>query len=182
MGPPPQRVGSGGPPKGRLPPTGGNARTTPGANAPKAGSSKEAPVKAVVVPENPLRRVDTIRVSLRKEGACTASRSDVYKILFQSNVDIRHVYSTATGFSVIADNPSEVEKLISSSMVTKLAEIKLKPLPPPELLARRTVVVRGVDELVGSHSAESIKEEISRNDSGVMVKSVIKIPNRPKFF
>ena len=156
-----------------------NVAGRPGTERAQTAGRSSAPTP---LPTNPIKRSDTIRVSLRKTSESSCDRQELYKILFMSDIDVRHVYTVPTGFSVIADNPGAVEKILGSNMATKLAAVNLKPLPPPELLARRTVVVRGVDEMVGSHSAESIKHEINRNNQGITVENVIKIPNRQRFF
>ena len=190
-GPPPAPGRKVGPPGPKGPPRGGGTNgppPPPGAStSARAQNGKPAVVEGSKTSQqaplsNPVRRMDTIRVSLRKIGDCTTEREQVYKLLFENNVDVRHIFPAATGFSVIADNPAAVEKILSSGLTSKLAALKLKPLPPPELLARRTIVVRGVDEMVGSHSAESIKEEINKNNTGITVESAIKIPNRSRFF
>ena len=178
-------------PGASAPPKGGQklrGAAPPGRAATKPTPSREGPSKRPDPPAqktlvfNNTTKNDTIRVTLKKSVTAEIDKKEVYKVLFVNNVDIKHILKTPVGFSVITDDPKSVEKILSSGIVSKLEEINLKPIAPPELQARKTLVIRGVDEMVGSHTAEATKTEIEAQNPGIQLESVIKIPNRNRFF
>ena len=135
-------------------------------------------------PDNPPTRIKKTNVSLRKlNNKDVIERKDVYKLLCENNVIINHVYNTPSGFTVKMDNPRSVDQILSDKIADKLkASLNLVPNPPPQHLSQRSVVVRGIDEVLGGNSAEAIKDEIIKNNADLNIESVIKFGGMTRTF
>ena len=73
------------------------------------------------------------------------------------------------GFSVVCDKQANIDKLLTDDARAKLAGINLAPVMPPELLAKRTLLVRQVDDSVGGRPDTELLAEINRTQSWARV-------------
>ena len=135
-------------------------------------------------PENPMIRSKKSNITLRKiNREDTIERKEVYKFLCQNDVLINHVYNTPSGFTVKTDSPRSVDLILSDRIAKKLeSQLKLTPISPPEHQSHKTVVVKGIDEILGGNSAEAIKEEIIKNNADLKIESVIKFNGMTRIF
>ena len=135
-------------------------------------------------PENPVSKTKKSNITLRKiNSSDVVERKDVYKLLCVNNILINHVYNTPSGFTVKTDSPRSIDQILAEGFASKLkAELKLTPIPPPEYLSQKTVVVKGIDDVLGGNSAEAIKDEILRNNPELKIESVIKFNGMTRIF
>lgn len=66
----------------------------------------------------------------------------------------------------------DVETLFSDSLLEGLAVCGFKPLPPRELIARRSVIVTRVDSSIFDYSPEDLRVEIESRNPGLKVAHV----------
>ena len=135
------------------------------------------------LPVNPPIRSKKSNITLKKENpGDVIERKEVYKLLCENDVLITHVYNTPSGFTVKTDSPRSIDQILANRVSNRLKSLKLTPIPPPDYMSQKTVVVKGVDEILGGQSAEAIKEEILNQNAGLKIESVIKFNGMTRIF
>ena len=136
------------------------------------------------LPSNPPVRSKKCNITLQKiNPKDVIERKEVYKLLCENDVLITHVYDNKTGFTVKTDSPRSIDQILGDRVSNKLkSHLKLKPVPPQEYSSQKTVVVKGVDEILGGQPAEAIKEEILKNNADLRIESVIKFNGMTRTF
>ena len=79
------------------------------------------------------------------------------------------------------DTESTVDLLLTPNAKSKLAQINLKPIAPPDIVALKTILARLLEDEVGGRSASDISSDLKHNHPDWNLE-VIKIPDRTRFF
>ena len=145
------------------PPGGGQPHGRPHHNATKTPSFKIF-----------LRRITTT-AAVHKERVLEVACGDL-------QVPLTKLIPAPNGFSAVCDKQANIDKLLTDDARAKLAAINLAPVMPPELLAKRTLLVRQVDDSVGSRSDSDILAEINRAQPWARISQVIKLPGKTRMF
>lgn len=112
-----------------------------------------------------------------KDHSPTASnrRGKIWEIIGVINAPIYKLNETSGGFFAIGDDNS-IEKLCLSENKEIFRNNSFEILNPPELNARKTVVVRGVDRQIADYTAEEIAANIASSNNWASVEEAIKLP------
>lgn len=93
------------------------------------------------------------------------------------NVPFTRIFSTNEGFKVICRNENDADKIQSKEAKQELEKIGLQLIIPPETKARKSIILRQLDHIIGANPAEEIKEEIEKENKWIKIEEVIKIKN-----
>lgn len=93
------------------------------------------------------------------------------------NVPFTRIFNTNEGYKVICRNENDADKIQSKEAKQELEKIGLQLIIPPETKARKSIILRRLDQIIGTHTAEEIKEEIEKENEWIKIEEVIKIKN-----
>ena len=82
---------------------------------------------------------------------------------------------TTNGFIAYTDQNSTIDNLTSNKGLTELRKINLETVTPPEIRAKRTVFIRGLDHTVGQRTADEITNELTTRHDWLTNITVTKI-------
>ena len=82
-----------------------------------------------------------------------------------------------TGFIAYTDQNSTIDALTSNKGLTELNKLNLETITPPEIRAKRTVFIRGLDFTVGRRDAGEIAQELTTRQNWLTNITVTKIKN-----
>ena len=82
---------------------------------------------------------------------------------------------TTNGFNAYTDLDATVDALTSVKGLSEFRRLNLEPQVPPEIKARRTVFVRGLDSSVGSQTVGDITDELVKNHDWIKYVLATKI-------
>lgn len=93
------------------------------------------------------------------------------------NVPFTRIFNTNEGFKVICRSEQDADKILSKDAQVELEKIGLQVIVPPETKARRSILLRQLDQLIGQNSPEDIKDEIERENDWIKIEEVVKMKN-----
>lgn len=101
------------------------------------------------------------------------------EILCRRDIEILRIFNTFDGFAVLTINEQHADSIFSIETKQELAQNEFTPVMPPELKAKKSVIIPRVDDLIYEWSAVQIKEELEKNNSwiGEDLETVYKFPN-----
>lgn len=99
-------------------------------------------------------------------------------ICSKSHVKLGHFKAFDDNFLVYCSSAEDAEKLFMNPSLDELHEEGLNPIMPPELRAKRSVIIRNVDDLIYNNDCEQIKSEIQTVNEWAIVTEVIKFKVR----
>ena len=105
------------------------------------------------------------------------NRNDVFKtVCVNLKGFLTRLNDTHQGFTAFSDLPETIDILTSTKGLTELRKINLEPLTPPEIRAKRTVFMRGLDyDIVKNHTTDEIREEFMTRQPWLTNLTVFKI-------
>lgn len=93
------------------------------------------------------------------------------------NVPFTRIFPTNVGFKVICRNETDADKIQSTEAKQELEKIGLHLIISPETKARKSIILRQLDQIIGINSAEDIKKEVEKENAWIKVEEVVKIKN-----
>lgn len=101
------------------------------------------------------------------------------EILARHDIFITKLIPLSDGFAVIISNDQELDKIFKTSTTEDLEKNNLHPLIPPELKARRSIIIPGVDNHIYNNPEEDIQAEIEDKNSWAtgQIETIFKFPN-----
>lgn len=93
------------------------------------------------------------------------------------NVPFTRIFATNEGFKVICRNETDADKILGKDVKPELEKIGLQVIVPPETNARRSIILRQLDHIIGENTPDDIKEELERENSWIKIEEVIKMKN-----
>ncbi|XP_076054813.1 uncharacterized protein LOC143033360 [Oratosquilla oratoria] len=116
------------------------------------------------------------RLKLRETRPSTGSnkRGTIWKTLTNLNIHIQRLFSNGPLHTILADD-STIEELTKKENKTAFSKEGLE-IMDPELNAKKTLIIKQVDDHIHEKSPEDIKTKIERLNP-VKVNTVIKLPN-----
>ena len=97
------------------------------------------------------------------------------QLVYDSGFRVHRVFKAGTGFVILADD-HVIEDIVESGNAAKFKAQGFEPLEPPELNAKRTIVLTGVDTFISMHNNQDIAQEIERSNPTLKVSAVVKLP------
>ena len=119
----------------------------------------------------------SLKVKLRRNGL-KASRVAVLEVICEFGVKCSKLHIIDDQVMLLFCNSHvDVDRIFSSECMKKLSEIDCDPRVPPDLQAKRSIIVRKLDNFIYEQCCDDIGAEIERSNDGLHVRSVHKFPN-----
>lgn len=113
-----------------------------------------------------------------KDKKTKVKKEEVKKIAFNNlHIPFVRLFETPDGFKAICRNDEEIDKVLSKKARDEFDKIGITVITPPEIRAKRSIFIRKIEEDVGSHTEQEIKNELEDKNSWMSVAEVIKIKN-----
>ena len=75
---------------------------------------------------------------------------------------------------VLCNSSNDLDTLFSSDCISELEAVGCKPILPPDLKSKRSLILRRCDDQILNHREEDIKSEIEKQNDSVKVKEIFK--------
>jgi len=119
-----------------------------------------------------------VRIRLLCNDGALPSKEELLRVLVDHNVRITSVRITNNQFfDVFCTDDDNSDKIFSRDCVRGLNDINCEAVLPPNIKAKRTVILRNLDPLIYQNDIEQIKLEIQCENSQFVVDDLFKFPN-----
>lgn len=106
------------------------------------------------------------------------ARAEVKSIACNNiGVPFVRLYEIPDGYKAVCRDDEEVDKLLSNTARKEMEKHGLMIITPPEIKAKRSFFIRGMEEDVGENTADDFKNELEDKNPWLVVTDVIKIKN-----
>jgi len=106
----------------------------------------------------------------------TPSKITVFETIFKKlNCQLTKLIPIETGFIAITDSSKSRDTLTSTRGISELKKINLTPTESREQQANKTLFIKRVDSVAGSHTPDEIKAELQQNHPWLEIVNVYKI-------
>lgn len=116
-----------------------------------------------------------IRLKHQDKQNQTEARNVVELAYGKFNVPFTRIFATNEGYKVICRNENDADKILGKEAKKELEKLGLQVIVPPETKARRSIILRHLDQIIGTNTPEDIKAEIERENNWLKIEEVIKI-------
>lgn len=104
------------------------------------------------------------------------NKEEVSAICFAKfKTPIAAFFDTPDGFRAVFRSDGDAERLFTSEAKKELDKVNLTIIAPPEMKAKRTLVIKRLESFIGSKEKDEIKKEIEEQNNWMKIKEVIKI-------
>lgn len=119
------------------------------------------------------------RVKIKHPSPCRDTKLSLLDILGQHDIYAARIIPLKDGYLVITSRDEEVDTVFNNDCADALKENDFTAVMPPDLRAKRTVLLFGIDEDAYAHSPEELINEIYRVNEYTInsIDSVYKFPN-----
>ena len=105
-----------------------------------------------------------IKVKNSQEGQ---NKIQLLRILSQNQVYATKIITLPDGYVVLTKSDDDLDIIFSKDIKAILTEANFSPLVPPELKAKRSVILFRVDDHIYNNSAEEIKGELINENTWI---------------
>ena len=118
------------------------------------------------------------RVRIKHLDPSPTTKLKLLKTLSENQIYATKIITTPDSFVVLTRTDDEIDKIFKLQCSTALKEAGFEPIIPPELRAKRTIIIFNVDEFILSNTEQEIKEELIRENGWINggIESIFKIP------
>lgn len=117
-----------------------------------------------------------VRVKI-KTAKDPSNKINLLGICSKNGIRVTRVHEAADGYTLICASIDDIDVLLSDRVQDLLTACALVCIAPPQLKARRSVIVRRVDNHIYEHSVDEIRGEVQDKNSWADVVDVVKFPN-----
>ncbi|MPC38830.1 hypothetical protein E2C01_032346 [Portunus trituberculatus] len=120
-----------------------------------------------------------LRVKIKtKDSKDPRRHSILLQILSNNDIFITKLIPVNDGFVVITSTDEDQDKIFLIQIAKSLEEHKLYPQLPPELRAKRSIIIFNVDPYIYNNTEEEITEELKQQNPWISnINNVFKFPN-----
>lgn len=102
----------------------------------------------------------------------------LWECIGTSGIFAQNIIEANKDFIVIA-NDETIENITARPLKEKATQHGFEVIPPPEAIAKRTLVIKNINKNIQDSSNDEVKESIERSND-VVVEEVIRIPSAPR--
>ena len=119
------------------------------------------------------------RIKIKCKSPSRENKLKLSEILNKNDIEVRRYFNTYDSFAVLTVSEHDADSLFSPEIKSALAQHEFIPVMPPELRAKKSVIIPRTDDLIYEWSPDNIKEEIIKNNLwiGDDLETVYKFPN-----
>ena len=117
------------------------------------------------------------RIKIKHPSPYNAIKLKLLRTLSEDQIYAIKIISTPDSYVVLTRSADEIDKIFQVQCLAALRDEGFEPIIPPELRAKRIIIIFNVDEFILSNTESEIKELI--NENGWItggIKSIFKIP------
>jgi len=118
------------------------------------------------------------RISIACQQGSVPGKADLLRNLSEHDVGISGIKVEASSCLVYCNSDKDVDNLFSPECIASLSSLRCKPVLPPQLRAKRTVLLHRVDEVIYENDPQVILQEIVRCNPELIVDDVYKFVGR----
>ncbi len=106
-------------------------------------------------------------------------KSGLLAILSNNDIYVTKLIPVSDGYVIITSNDEDLDKVFQQKTTSELNENDFYPLIPPELRAKRSVIVFNVDPHIFNNEEQEIQDELQEHNEWVKnnLSSIYKFPN-----
>ena len=118
------------------------------------------------------------RVKIKHPDPNDKAKLQLLRTLSESLVYATRIIPTKDGFVVIARTDEDVDKVFKEKLMKELKHQNFNPILPPELRAKRTIVIFNIDENILKHKEQDIIDEFLAENiwMNAGIDNIFKIP------
>ena len=107
-----------------------------------------------------------------------ANREIMLRVLCDYNIKCSKIIKVNDKVLLVFCNASDdIDKMFSKECIAKLKSHDFNPIVPPDLQARRSLIVKNLDPLIYQNSVEDIVTEMEHSNIWLRIDSLYKFPN-----
>ena len=121
------------------------------------------------------------RVKIKHPNRSNEDKLTLLNILAQHEVYAIRIFTTYDGYGILTSNDDEVDKMFRNACLEALEQNNFYPILPPELKAKRTLLLFSLEDHITNRTKEEIKEEIEKENNWTRgkIQDIFKFPNNP---
>ncbi len=121
------------------------------------------------------------RIKLKTRKKTVDAQQHLLQLLANHDVYATNVVEAKDGLAITVHKPEEVDAVFAPGSLTTLKDNGFQAVLPPEIKARRTVLLFGCPQEITRHTETELEQEINRVNSFTqgMIDEIYKFPNRP---
>jgi len=124
-----------------------------------------------------------LKLQLIDKDQDTPSKLIVFETIFKKlNCQLTKLIPIQSGFIAITDSANSRDLLTSTRGISELKNINLIPTESREQQANKTLFVKRVDSVAGSHTPDEIKTELQKNHPWLEIVNIFKIKQYTHIF
>ena len=117
------------------------------------------------------------RVKIKHPDPNPNSKLKLLRTLSENLIYATKLIPVYDGFILLTRNDEEVDKVFKSNCLKLLKDQGFEPILPPELRAKRTVILLNVDDLITTRTEKEIEEELLKENEWIEgIDNIFKIP------
>ena len=118
------------------------------------------------------------RVRIKKLNPRESTKSKLLEILSTNLIYATTIIATPDSYIVLTETDKDIDTIFQQKCQEELKENNFEPILPPELRAKRTIILFNVDDYILSHNDEDIKDELTQENGWLNegIESIFRIP------
>ncbi|ORD93408.1 hypothetical protein ECANGB1_2305 [Enterospora canceri] len=118
------------------------------------------------------------RVRIKHPDPNGAAKIHLLRILSEHLIYATKIIPVNDGFIVLTGTDEEIDKIFNTNLQRSLNDQNFNPIVPPELRAKRTIVIFNVDEYIYNQPTKEIEDELIGENSWLQdgIESIFKVP------
>ena len=103
-------------------------------------------------------------------------------ILCRKDIEISRIFNTRDGFVVQPVHEHDTDNLFATNTIDELTQNAFAPVMPPEIRAKKSIIIPRTDEIIYEKNVVEIGEEIARKNEWLNledIQNIYKFPNSP---
>lgn len=122
-----------------------------------------------------------IKIKSRKNGR--EEKLKLLEILCRNQVEISRIITSNDGFVVLTVNELSADAIFYHDIKQELMSQDFSPVMPPEMKAKKSIIIPRVDDVIYEKNVVDIGEELTRENTWIggiqEIEDVYKFPNSP---
>ena len=122
------------------------------------------------------------RIKIKCRPPSRDKKLKLIEILSIKDIEISRVITTNDGYVVLTTNEEHADSIFNPLIKTELTNNGLTPVIPPELKAKKSVIIPRVDDVIYERDTLETGEELAKVNQWIDIEdieSVFKFPNSP---
>ena len=107
------------------------------------------------------------RVKIKHPKPTPEAKTKILKVLSQNLIYVTRIIEAHDGFIVLTRNDEELDKIFQAKCAKELKNENFTPVLPPELRARRTVMIFNLDPIIYGEDEKDIEAELIKENAWI---------------